>query len=187
MNLKIVPYIIIIALMLLLFLQRECHRCPEPTEIVRVDTVYRYDTIPYTPPPMTPKPGIVMPQVPPAMVDSLAVVMAYFAVRQGTDTLVNDDKYLISMRWAVTQNKPTFFQPTIVNRLPTTIISHTITEPKRNKVFAGMTVGGNPEQFGLGASVALMTKKEHLYSVSYDVINKDFGVTFYYKIKLKKQ
>ena len=55
-------YIIIIALMLLLFLQKECHRCPEATEIVRVDTVYRYDTIPYTPPPMTPKPGTPKPQ-----------------------------------------------------------------------------------------------------------------------------
>lgn len=185
-NLKIVPYVIIILLMLLLFLQRECHRCPEPTEIVRVDTVYRYDTIPYTPPPMIPKPGIVMPQVPPAMVDSLAVVMAYFAVRQGTDTLVNDDKYLISMRWAVTQNKPTFFQPTIVNRLPTTIISHTISKPT-NKVFLGVGVGGSQNAFGIAPSVALYTKRENLYTASYDVINKDFYVTFFYKIKLRKK
>lgn len=173
--------------MLLLFLQRECQRCPEPTEIVRVDTVYQYDSIPYTPPPMTPKPGIIVPQAPPRLVDSLAVVMAYFAVRQGTDTLVNDDRYLISMRWAVTQNKPTFFQPTIVNRMPTTIISHTITEKPRNKVFAGIGVGGSPSSFGIAPSVALFTKRENLYTASYDVINKDFYITFYYKIKLRKK
>ena len=185
---KSIPYIIIIALMLLLFLQRECHRCPDcPPEIVRVDTVYQYDSIPYTPPAMTPKPGTVIEQPIPEGIDSLAVARAYFSKRMGIDTLVNDSLYLLSLSWEVQENKPIFYQPTIIDRKPTTIISHTITEPKRNKVFAGMTVGGNPEQFGLGASIALMTKKEHLYSVSYDVINKDFGVTFYYKIRLKKQ
>lgn len=187
MNLKIVPYIIIIILMLLLFLQRECHRCPEPTEIVRVDTVYRYDTIPYTPPPMTPKPGNVINQPIPKGIDSLAVARAYFSKRMGIDTLVNDSLYLLSLSWEVQENKPILFQPTIINRQPTTIISHTLTEAPRNKVFVGITVGGNPEHFGLGASVAMLTKKDHLYSVGYDVINKDFGVTFYYKIKLKKK
>ena len=173
--------------MLLLFLQKECHRCPEPTVIVRVDTAYKYDSIPYTPAPMIPKPGIVVPQAPPKMVDSLAVVMAYFAVRQGTDTLVNDDRYLISMRWAVSENKPTFFQPTIVNRLPTTIISHTTIEKPRNKVFAGIGVGGSPNSFGIAPSVALFTKRENLYTAGYDVINKDFYVTFFYKIKLREK
>lgn len=187
MNLKIVPYIIIIILMLLLFLQRECQRCPEPTEIVRVDTVYQYDSIPYTPPPMFPKPGNVINQPIPKGIDSLAVARAYFSKRMGIDTLVNDSLYLLSLSWEVQENKPTLFQPTIINRQPTTIISHTLTEAPRNKVFAGLGVGLNHTQFGLAPSVALLTKKDHLYSVSYDVINKDFGVTFYYKIKLKKK
>ena len=187
MNLKIVPYVIIIILMLLLFLQQECHRCPEPTEIVRVDTVYKYDSIPYTPPPMFPKPGNVINQPIPKGIDSLAVAMAYFAVRNGNDTIVNDDRYLISMRWAVTENKPTFFQPTIVNKQPTTIISHTLIEKPRNKVFVGVGVGGSPNSFGIAPSLALFTKRENLYTASYDVLNKDFYITFYYKIKLRKK
>lgn len=187
MNLKIVPYIIIIILILLLFLQRECHRCPEPTEIVRVDTVYRYDSIPYTAPPMTPKPGMVIVQPIPAGIDSLVIARAYFSKRMGIDTLVNDSLYLLSLSWEVQENKPTFFQPTIVDRKPTTIISHTIIEKPRNKVFVGIGVGGSPNSFGLAPSVALYTKRENLYTASYDVINKDFYVTFFYKIKLKKK
>lgn len=195
--------------MLLLFLQRECHRCPEPTEIVRVDTVYQYDSIPYIPPPMFPKPGNVINQPIPKGIDSLAVARAYFSKRMGIDTLVNDSLYLLSLSWEVQENKPTFFQPTIVDRKPTTIISHTITEKPRNKVFVGIGVGGSPNRgklysirpddasgigvdgspnsFGLAPSAALYTKRENLYTASYDVINKDFYVTFFYKIKLKKK
>ena len=187
MNLKIVPYIIIIILMLLLFLQRECHRCPEPTEIVRVDTVYRYDSIPYTAPPMTPKPGTVIEQPIPAGIDSLAVARAYFSRRMGIDTLVNDSLYMLSLRWEVQENKPTLFQPTIINRQPTTIISHTPVEKAKNKVFVGFTVNRLPSDYGLSASLALLTKRENLYTVSYDLRNKDVQAGIYWKIKFKKK
>lgn len=185
---KTAPYIIIIILLVVIFLQRECSRpqpCPDP--VVRVDTVYRYDTIPYTPPPMTPKPGTVIEQPIPEGIDSLAVARAYFSRRMGIDTLVNDSLYLLSLRWEVQENKPTLFQPTIINRQPTTIISHTTTEKPRNKVFLGVGVGGSQNAFGIAPSVALYTKRENLYTASYDVINKDFYVTFFYTIKLKKK
>lgn len=186
MNLKIVPYIIIIILMLLLFLQRECHRCPEPTEIIRVDTVYRYDSIPYTPPPMTPKPGTVVEQPIPAGIDSLAIARAYFARRFGVDTLVNDSLYLLSLRWEVTENTPVFYQPTIVNRQPT-IISHTVTENPRAKLFAGFDIGYTlPNQhISSFASLGLLTKRENYYQVMFDPIDKTVLVGAKWKIKLK--
>ena len=186
MNLKTVPYIIIILLMLVIFFQRECHRCAD-ANYPKSDTVFVYDSIPYTPPSMTPNAGIVIEQPIPAGIDSLAVARAYYAQRIGIDTLVNDSLYLLSLSWQVQENKPTFYQPTIVNRRPTVVISNTIIEPARNKYFIGFGVGRSPEQFGLAGSVALVTKKDNLYTMSYDVINKDFYVTFYYKIKLRKK
>ena len=185
---KTAPYIIIIILLVVIFLQRECSRpqpCPDP--VVRVDTVYRYDTIPYTPPPMTPKPGNVIENTIPQKIDSLAVARAYFSKRFGVDTLVNDSLYLLSLRWEVTENAPTLFQPTIINRKPTTIISHTPVEKAKNKVFVGFTVNRLPSDYGLSASLALLTKRENLYTVSYDLRNKDVQAGIYWKIKFKKR
>lgn len=184
---KQAPYILIIALMVVIFLQRECHRCPECEEIVRVDTVYRYDSIPYTPPAMTPKPGTVVEQPIPQGIDSLAVARAYFARRFGVDTLVNDSLYLLSLRWEVSENRPTLFQPTIINRQPTTIISHTITEKPRLKIFAGFDIGYTmPNQhISSFASLGVLTKRENYYNVMFDPIDKTVLVGAKWKVKLK--
>lgn len=186
---KTAPYIIIIILLVVIFLQRECSRpqpCPDP--VVRVDTVYRYDSIPYTPPPMTPKPGTVVEQPIPAGIDSLAVARAYFALRFGVDTLVNDSLYLLSLRWEVSENKPTLFQPTIINRQPTTIISHTISEKPRLKIYAGFDIGYTlPNQhISSFASLGVLTKRENYYNVMFDPIDRTVMVGAKWKIKLKK-
>ena len=186
---KTTPYIIIIALLLIIFFQRECHRCPECNEQVRVDTVYRYDSIPYTPPAMTPKPGTVVEQPIPAGIDSLAVARAYFSRRMGIDTLVNDSLYMLSLRWEITENTPVFYQPTIIDRKPTTIISHTITEKPRAKLFAGFDIGYTvPNQhISSFASIGLLTKRDNYYQVMFDPIDKTVLIGMKWKIVVNRK
>jgi hypothetical protein len=63
---------------------------------------------------------------------------------------------------------------------------HTETVQPRNKVYAGIGVGGWIDKFGAEASFGLNTKKDHLYTISYDPINTYARLNLYWKIKLKR-
>jgi hypothetical protein len=181
-----IQWFIIITLMLVVFLQRECHRCPKCPEPLKPDTLYMYDSIPVTPPPITPKPGRVEDVELPVNIDTMAIVREYFAKRYGEDTLIDSRDLFLSLRWEVQENRPTMFQPTIINRKPTTVISYHLDQP-RNKVFAGIYVGGNAEQFGAGPEIALLTKQDNLYTLNYDIVNKTINGGVMWKIRIKKQ
>ncbi len=186
---KTAPWIIIIVLILLLFLQRECHRCPEYEEISdTTDTIY----LPGDPVPI-PYPvveirdrWITIYDTIIREVDTAAILRDYFAHRHGYDTLANDSSVFVAIGWHVTQNRLISLTPYIANRKPTTIIHRTTVirevEKKRNQYFMGVGVGRSPDQFGLAGSLALFTRQQNLYSLHYDMLNKDFYVTFYWRI-----
>ena len=181
-----IQWLIIIALMVVVFLQRECHRCSVCPEPPKSDTLYVYDTIPVTLPPITPKPGKVEHKPLPAVIDTAAVIRAYFARHYGEDTLIDSRDLFLSLRWEVQENRPTLFQPTIINRKPTTVISYHYEQPK-TKVFAGIHIGGNAQQFGIGPEMALLTKRDNLYTINYDIVNKTAEGGILWKIRFKKR
>lgn len=175
------PYIIIILLLLIIFFQRECHRCPDlppQSVITRVDTIR--DTLLITPPPITPKPPKIEYITIPSIVDTAYIIRDYFSRKYGEDTLIDTRDLFLTLRWEVQENKPTMFQPTIINRKPTTIIQHSI--PK-NKYYAGINISGSKQSFSIAPSLALITKKESLYTLNYDLINKDISVGMYWKVR----
>lgn len=119
-------------------------------------------------------------------VDTAAILADYFAHRYGIDTLANDTNTFVSIRWYVHQNRLINVWPYIMNRKPSTIIYQTtiqeIEKPK-NRYFAGIGLGRSPDEFGLTGSVALLNKKNNLYSLSYDVLHKDIYFTLYWRIR----
>ena len=127
-------------------------------------------------PSIVPKPGTEIFQPIPDSIDSLAVVRAYYAVRRGSDS-VSTENYTISFDWEVTQNKPTFFQPTIIDRKPTTIISHTTVKAPMNRYYGGISLGGTKEKFKFGLAAGVITKNEQVYVASYDFVNKEVLLT----------
>ena len=56
----------------------------------------------------------------------------------------------------------------------------------RNKVYIGFGVGGWADKFGAEASLGLNTKKDHLYTISFDPINTYARLNMFWKIKLKR-
>lgn len=172
-------YLSIVALLVLVIVaQHYCTRPPE--QLTRVDTLYIYDSIPITPPPITPKPGRVEYVELPAIIDTVAVVREYFARRYGEDTLIDSRDLFLSLRWEVQENRPTLFQPTIINRKPTTVIAHT--PVRRMDIFAGAVMQGNAASFGFAPTV-LFNWDNATYSIGYDIMRGEVSGGLYWRIR----
>ncbi len=185
---KQVPWLIIVALLVIVFLQRECsHETPYRTETKTLfDTIH--DTVPYPVIRYLPKliykdTGSVKWRSQP--VDTPAILSAFFARNFYKDTLLNDTNALIVVSDTISRNQIIYRSPLL------RIYPHIIRQTKyikqktsgRRKLFLGIGAGRNLNRFGLSANMLYITKKEHGYSFSYDVLNKSFYVGMYWKIK----
>ena len=194
MNVKIsIPWVIIAILIGLLFLQRECgNHCPDaPVTTIIHDTIPG-DTVVLTirvdkPYPVT----TVLPTDTFTRIDSShchALAMAYYSRVIYLDTLKDDSSAFVAISDTVMQNgiqgRMLFFQ----NRRPTAI--NTIISPAekpRNKLFIGPAIGRSLNNFAIGGSVLLVTKKDHAYTYTYDITNMDHYLGMYWKIHMGKR
>ena len=185
---KQVPWSIIVALLVIIFLQRECKHetpCTKETE-THIDTIH--DTVPYPVLRYLPKliykdTGSVKWRSQP--VDTPAILSAFFARYFYKDTLLNDTNALIVVSDTISRNQIIYRSP-FLRIYPHIIRQTTYIKQKascRRKLFFGIGAGRNFNRFGLSASLLYTTKKEHAYSFSYDVLNKSFYVSMYWKIK----
>lgn len=200
---KTAPWIIIIVLIAMFSIHRECNRCPEfePVSTI-IETEYIIDSTATEaavvivteriPGKQSGVPAIVYIdriETVPADIDSAAVAKAYFTSRVYKDVVIVDDSNMhVSIDAEVFMNQLMWVKPVYKLRRPQTIIYKTTTiiqevEKHRNRYYAGIAIGRSLTNFGLGTSIALLSKEDHLYSLSYDFINKDAYFTLYYKIR----
>ena len=190
--LKNIPYLVIILLLGYVMFLRECTNCPEcPENDTIIEYVYNTDTIKSIDTAYMPE--IIYQKIDcvrwvHSQVDTAEILKNYFTLNYYSDTLVNDTNALVVINDTITQNR-------ILSRVPAiSIYPHILKETTyiklkpelRNKVFLGAGVGRNMQEFGLSANIGLMTKKDNLYILSYDAINKDIYLSLYWKLKLKK-
>jgi len=190
--------IICCALVILLVMQRQCTRDPDlpapassHTVVTTYDTIPVYDTIPEHVPALVTQDSV----LPDSSLDTLAIIADYFAVKSANDTLKGEN-YLIVIRDIVTQNRIRSRKAEATINIITETVHTTDSIPypvpaddclkPRTKVYAGIGIGGWTNKSGFAPSLAINTKKDHLYSVSYDVINQTAWLQIYWKIKLRK-
>lgn len=187
---KTAPWIIIILLLGVIFLLRECAPVPDPCDCPEVDTVtvVQVDSVAYPVTSYVPKivykTQYINLNLP---VDSAAVVAAFMELNYYNDTLVNDSNAFVRVEDTVGFNRIIWRQKTVrifPRTIYTTQIVSKLADPQR-KLFVGLGVGRSPESFGLAPSVLYISKRETAYSLHYDVLNKDFYFTAYFKIKLR--
>jgi len=80
------------------------------------------------------------------------------------------------------------YEGKVYNHQTTIERNHYVMEKPRAKLFAGLGIGYQipEEKMQLAPSLALLTKKEHLYSASYDPFTNTAQLGIYFKIQLKK-
>tara|TARA_B100002019_G_scaffold230141_1_gene203571 strand:+ start:787 stop:1443 length:657 start_codon:yes stop_codon:yes gene_type:complete len=189
--------LIIIGLIIVIFLLRECRgeKSPIPTEpitVVRIET--KYDTIVETVPTYIPKYKTrvkwktktihdtieIHDTIP---VDTASVLEEYFATYAYTDTLKKDSVTFI-INDTISQNK-------ILSRgikynliYPTTIIQ-TEREVNKRELYVGFGLGGDRQQISYaGSELILRTKKDKLYGVGIGV-NNSFQPILTFKMNWK--
>ena len=187
---KKAPWIIIATLLIVIFLQRAW--LPSKEHLESTETIYDtiHDSVPYPVKQYVPKPvykDTGSTKWRSLKIDTLKILSEYYARHYYVDTLVNDSLVQIIVCDTISQNKIIFRKP-LVKTFPVFIKETTIIKSNpilRRKVFAGIGIGRNPNQFGLSANLLYQTKKDRAYNLSYDLLNHDIYFTMYWKIRFK--
>jgi len=184
-------YVIIIMLIGIIFLQRECHRCPKVQTITTTDTIPG-DSVPYAV--EVPKPipywidtGSWHYQT--QQIDTMAILRDYFARVYYLDTIMDDSSAFIAILDTITQNRIHGRKLYFANRKPTSIINTTTVLPsnEKSKLYVGGMVAMNPgDKFDIGPSMMLITPRGG-YSYAYGVNEKSHTLTLVWKIKLQRK
>jgi len=185
--------IIIAVLILIIILQRQCTPKPEPVEVVKTDTIVTFDTVQLAGKVVyKPKPYAVYDTVHDTIFrthkDTVEAVRDYSIVRAYKLPII-DTNGRIEVRLSVQYNKVSewTYSGEIYNKQTVIERHHYVKELPKNKVFAGIQAGYLiPENnVILAPTIALLTKKDRLYSASYDPMNKAAQVGIYWKIRFK--
>lgn len=191
-------WVVIIGLVLYILFLRECTPGPTPCdpcpEILDTITVVQIDSVPYPVEVYIPdihykdtgsSHFIFMP------VDTNAIIAEYLTKNIIIDTLVNDSNAFIVLTDEIWMNKitnrrkeMTIYPKTVWK---TQIVKLTQAYTPVNKVFVGAGIGRSIDQFGLTANIMLLTKREHAYQLSYDVLHNDVYFTMYWKLKFRRR
>lgn len=187
---------IILILLALLFLQRECSRPPAHNPVpdtIRITRV-EYDSFPVYKPVPKPYPvEVIRVDTFPAIVDTATILRDFFAKNIYNRTLLDDSVAYIALLDTVTQNQLQNSFLTYQNRRPTIIENITVIHPpppQRFQLYAGgflQSAIRNPQSeiFGAGPSIFAKTRRDHLYGIGYDAFNKSYQIHALWKIKLK--
>jgi len=195
LNLKLIPYLAIALLLVIVFLQRECNKpkpCP-PTVIDTISVIHNTDTLYVEKTVYKPKPVYVHDSIPPDTVwfslpDSL-ITADYFRVRDYDILLRDDSAAKLSLLAKVYMNTllKSELRGQVYQKTTTIIQDHYVQQPPRIKIYAGFTTGAMlPDKFIFAPSLAVNTKRDHLYMLGYDPVNKLPYVTFLWKISLSR-
>lgn len=188
---RTIPHYVIIILIGIIFLQRECHRCPEVQTITTTDTIPG-DSVPYAV--EVPKPipywidtGSWHYQT--QQIDTMAILRDYFARVYYLDTIMDDSSAFIAILDTITQNRIHGRKLYFANRKPTSIINTTTVLPtnEKSKLYVGGMVAMNPgDKFDIGPSMMLITPRGG-YSYAYGVNENSHTFTVVWKIKLQRK
>lgn len=197
-------YLIILALVVIIVMQRSCSSTPgSPKETIKIDgkkyevVKKETDTIRVEVAHNVYKQGKdIYHDVPvyvnvPANVDTAAILKEYYAMRVYKDTLkLKDSLGYIAVTDSISKN--ILLGRTWDAKVNKIQIDNTIylKEPARNQVYIGGSLGmQKPSYLTLGGNLILKTKTDHMYGIGAGVnsqLNPYFQGTILWKISLKK-
>jgi hypothetical protein len=183
---------IILILIALLFLQRECSRPdkvdPVPDTIRITTKVFDSILIERNIPKPYPVEVIRTVQIP-SNVDTGAILADYFAKNVYHRVLMDDTTALIELTDTVHQNQLQQGTLKFRNRQPVTVHNTYVIHPPpdpRFQLYAGGFVSGSQERFGAGPALFVKTKRDHLYGIGYDALDKTAQLHMQWKISFRK-
>jgi hypothetical protein len=117
----------------------------------------------------------------PQKVDTSKILKEHYALNIYKQT-IGDSSFKATITDSIQQNKliGRSFQYQLLK--PVALVL-----PNRSKLFAGIRAGaGRSGISSIGPEVTLITKKDHLYSAGYNLVDNSFNVGIGWKLELKK-
>lgn len=192
---KNAPWLIILILIGIIIIQRSCSDgdCNdyEITDTVIIiepgDTIVLEKEIPVPEPVYVKLPPDTILQY--LKIDTAEILSDYYKKRFYQDTLKNDTDAFIRHDFSVFRNRLTNSKLFFQNKRKKLVIKQTLSpvESRKIKFYGGLSVGRKYNEFGMGLSLALCTRNDQLYALTYDVINKDVYFTIFWKIKFENK
>lgn len=186
---QIAPYIVII---LMLIYIGECTRQEQPVTIVNTvdtvivtDTVYIEGKIVYNPIPYE----VIDTFVVSPKVDTAKILKEYVLLRRYNLKLTDDDNSKINAYVSVQYNRISEYTYSAKIYPKTTIITqnHTIIPPSKRKLLVGAVLASNGQNLGFIPTAGLLTKKQSIFTIGYDVFNGNLNAGYLMPIGRKSK
>jgi hypothetical protein len=181
----------------IILLQRQCNSGNIGATTTYSDTAIVYDSVPIAVSLPKSKPKAEIIRIPYALgdsskripiIDTQAIITAYYTARYYHDTLVNDTNLFASLRYMVFNNKTDSMQFTYKLRRPTAIITNTVVQAKNHRALylgigakAAVSIGGSAS---FGPEAYLITQKQTLIGAGYYLPSNELRLSI--AIPLKK-
>jgi hypothetical protein len=121
-----------------------------------------------------------------SFLDTVYILRDYNTKYYYQDTILNDFRGFAVVMDTIYRNRIKSRQ-TLININERTIYQTSyIQEPKKIKIGVGGGLSGWSDKFGFHVGLAAINKKENMFTLNYDLINKDIRFSYYCKIKLKR-
>lgn len=145
--------------------------------INKYDSAQRERIVPF------PIPGETIKIPVPAIVDTMAILRAYFE-ENIYDQSLGDSQLSANLSCVVSKNKLKSLDFKYKILRPTAIIQE---EKEKIKVFAGLAIGASKTGLtAFGPEVSILDKKDHLIGFNYNLIDNSVNASLAWKIKLHK-
>ena len=177
---KKIPYLFIIILLGYVVYLRECTPKPDPvyitdtityrdtTYIPQIDTLKFTDTIYLD--------SIIRQIIIKEKLDTIIIFREHFTLNTYKDTILNDSNGFIVISDTIYRNK-------IKSRLTSIkLYPQRIKPTLLTKYYIGVGINGGRDRMGLSANVGILTKKDYIYTLKYDLINKEISFNLYLKL-----
>jgi len=193
MNKSFLKELLIVILVGIIIFQRACpggHKSPCPPADTVTTVSYVYDTLWHTPEKLIIRPPVVIVEKEvPADVDTAAILQRFFNSYHYTEVW-EDSNQQITILDSVSQNQITWRDVKYLWNKPLTVITKNIITPpaeQRAKVFLGGKIGGTKQELtAITPEIMFLSKKDHAYSIGYNLSAKSVELGALWKISFRK-
>lgn len=187
-------FAMVLLLVLMLIIQRECHHCPAFPEVPKPQTTVqiKVDTLYY--PWVVPVPQIEFRDTGSwhqafQPIDTAAIVLEFLTKNVYHRTLINDTNALITLTDTIFQNKLChgYIQAQFYPHTRIITQTTTFTPPTRSKLFLGAEIDIFPMDYTFAPSILFLSKKDHAYSFSYNPFTQNVRFSTWWKLRFRRE
>lgn len=119
----------------------------------------------------------------PALINYDSLVEAFYTALSYADTVTQDSSFRIIYKLDISKNRLDSMKLFVQNLRPVALVTNQYIESRKNALFLGGSMGGNPDHFILAPSLIYQDKGLRMYQLQYDFVNRQILAGMHFKIR----